>query len=45
MDYERRFRDEQIVGLIKEYESGVKAQELCRKYGISDASLYKFKAE
>jgi len=29
-----RFRDEQIIGMIKEYEAGVKAQELCRKYGI-----------
>ncbi|WP_375544294.1 transposase [Phaeobacter inhibens] len=33
----RRFSDEQIIGMIKEYEAGVKAQELCRKYGISDA--------
>jgi len=26
-----RFCDEQIIGMIKEYEAGVKAQELCRK--------------
>ena len=36
----RRFSDEQIIGMIKEYEAGVKAQELCRKYGISDATFY-----
>lgn len=30
----RRFSDEQIIGMITEYEAGVKAQELCRKYGI-----------
>lgn len=41
----RRFSDEQIIGMIKEYESGVKAQELCRKYGISDATFYKYKAK
>ena len=41
----RRFSDEQIIGMIKEYEAGVKAQELCRKYGISDATFYKFKAK
>ena len=35
----RRFSDEQIIGMIKEYEAGVKAQELCRKYGISDATF------
>ncbi|MGC3938132.1 transposase [Roseobacter sp. EG26] len=33
----RSFSDEQIIGMIKEYEAGVKAQELCHKYGISDA--------
>ena len=41
----RRFSDEQIIGMIKEYEAGVKAQELCRKYGISDATFYKYKAK
>ncbi len=41
----RRFSDEQIIGMIKEYEAGVKAQELCRKYGISDARFYKYKAK
>ncbi len=41
----RRFSDEQIIGMIKEYEVGVKAQELCRKYGISDATFYKYKAK
>lgn len=41
----RRFSDEQIIGMIKEYEAGVKAQELCRQYGISDATFYKYKAK
>ncbi len=41
----RRFSDEQIIGMIKEYEAGVKAQKLCRKYGISDATFYKYKAK
>ena len=40
----RRFSDEQIIGMIKEYEAGEKAQELCRKNGISDATFYKYKA-
>lgn len=40
----RRFSDEQIIGIIKEYEAGVKASDLCRKYGISDATFYKYKA-
>jgi putative transposase len=40
-----RFSDEQIIGMIKEYEAGVKAQELCRKCGISDATFYKYTAK
>ncbi len=31
--------------MVKEYEAGVKAQELCQKYGISDATFYKYKAK
>ena len=41
----RRFSDEQIIGMIKAYKAGVKAQELCRKYGISAATFYKYKAK
>ena len=41
----RRFSDEQIIGMIKEYEAGMKASDLCRKYGISDATFYKYKAK
>jgi len=41
----RRFTDEQIIGMIKEYEAGVKASDLCRKHGISDATFYKYKAK
>ena len=41
----RRFSDEQIIGMIKEYEAGANAQEVCRKYGISDATFYKYKAK
>ena len=40
----RRFSDEQIIGMIKAHKAGVKAQELCRKYGISAATFYKYKA-
>lgn len=40
-----RFSDEQIIGMIKEYEVGIKSQELCRRYGISDATFYRYKAK
>jgi len=39
----RRYSGEQIIGILKEFEVGVKATELCRKYGMSDATFYKWK--
>jgi len=35
-----RFTEEQIIGVLKESETGVKMAELCRKHGISDATYY-----
>ena len=40
-----RFSEEQIIGILKEHESGVPVAELCRKHGVSDASIYKWKAK
>lgn len=39
-----RFTDEQIIAMIREHESGVKTADICRKYGLSDATFYKLKA-
>lgn len=41
----KRFTEEQIVGILKEHEAGVAVTELCRKHGVSDASIYKWKAK
>ncbi len=35
-----RFSEEQIIGILKEHQAGLSAPELCRKYGISDATFY-----
>ena len=40
-----RFSNEQIIGMIKEQESGLPTAEVCRKHGISTASFYKYKAK
>ena len=40
-----RFSEEQIIGMIKEQESGMPTAEVCRKHGISSASFYKYKAK
>ena len=39
-----RFTEEQIIGILKEHEAGIPVAELCRKHGVSDASIYKWKA-
>jgi len=39
-----RFSEEQIIAILKEHEAGVPVAELCRKHGVSDASIYKWKA-
>ena len=39
-----RFSEEQIIGILKEQEAGVSVADLCRKHGVSDASIYKWKA-
>ena len=40
-----RFTEEQIIGVLKEAEAGMKTVEVCRKHGISDATYYKWKAK
>ena len=37
----RRFAEEQIIGILREHEAGVSAGDLCRKHGVSDASIFK----
>lgn len=40
-----RFSEEQIIGILKEHESGVPVADLCRRHGVSDGSIYKWKAK
>jgi len=40
-----RFTEEQIIGILKEHEAGMKPEELCRRHGISGTTLYKWKAK
>ena len=41
----KRFTEEQIIGILKEAEAGMKVADLCRKHGISDATYYNWKAK
>ncbi|OKO72649.1 transposase [Bradyrhizobium sp. NAS96.2] len=40
-----RFSEEQILEILKEHDAGVSVADLCRKHGISDVSIYKWKAK
>ena len=40
-----RFSEEQIIAILKEHEAGLPVADLCRKHGVSDASIYKWKAK
>jgi putative transposase len=40
-----RFTEEQIIGVLREHEAGVKTADLCRKHGISDATFYSWNAK
>lgn len=38
-----RFTEEQIIGALKEHESGADVGQLCRRMGISRVTLYAWK--
>jgi putative transposase len=40
-----QFKEEQIIGILKEHETGVSVSDLCRKHGVSDAGIYNWKAK
>lgn len=39
-----RFSEDQITGVLEEHQAGLGAKELCRKFGISDASFWKWRS-
>ena len=39
-----RFTEEQIIGVLREADAGVRATDLCREYGISEATFYRWKS-
>ena len=40
-----KFTDSQIMEALKRVEAGVPAPEICREYGISTATFYKWRAK
>ena len=40
-----KFTEEQIIGVLKEHEAGAKTADLARKHGVSEATIYNWKAK
>lgn len=41
----KRYSEAQIIGFLKEAESGVPVKELCRRHGFSEASYYLWRSK
>ena len=40
-----RYREEQIIAILKQGEAGLSAADLCRQHGISEQTYYRWKAK
>ncbi len=40
-----RFSEEQIIGILKQAQAGMKIVDLCRTHGISDVTFYKWRSK
>ena len=41
----RRFSEEQSIGILKEHEGGMPAQDVIRKHGIANGTFYRWKSK
>ena len=41
----KKYTEEQIIAVLKEGEAGARVADLCRKYRMSDATYYNWKAK
>lgn len=41
----KRYTEEQIIGAIKQHESGIKVEDICRKLSISSGTFYNWRSK
>jgi putative transposase len=39
-----RYKEEQIIRILKEVESGISVTEVCRKYGVAEQTVYRWRS-
>jgi putative transposase len=40
-----KYSEEQVIGILKEHDAGLSTAEVCRKYGVSNATFYKWRGK
>ena len=40
-----RYSEEQIIRILKEVETGTSVAEVCRKYGVSEQTVYRWRSK
>ena len=40
-----KYSEEQVIGILKEHDAGLSTAEICRKYGVSNATFYKWRGK
>ncbi len=40
-----RYSEEQIIRILKEVESGTAVAEICRKYGVAEQTIYRWRSK
>jgi len=41
----KRFTEEQIIGVLKEHEAGARVEDLARRHGVSENTIYRWKSK
>lgn len=41
----KRYSEEKIISILKEHESGIPVADLCRRHGVSEQSIYRWKTK